>query len=68
MLRNKQKAIKPHFIFILQDNLLNIYFVTDVLVHSHPWTQNTYSKNHILVFPFEVIEKLQNDKSYRRQL
>lgn len=65
MFRNKQKVLKPHFIFILQDNLLNIYFVTEFLVHSH---QNTYSKIYILVFPFEVIEKLQNDKSYRRQL
>lgn len=68
MLRNKQKVIKPHFIFILPDNLLNIYFVTEFLIHSHPWTQNTYSKIYILVFPFQVLEKLQNDKSYQRQL
>lgn len=40
-LETEKKSYKTTFTFILQDNLLSIYFMTEFLVRYHPRAQNT---------------------------
>lgn len=61
------KMLQNSILTLVLENLLNMYFVTEFLVHTAMGSKHLL-KICILVIPFEVVEKLQNDKSCGRQL